>query len=110
MKWPAALLAASLGLAFAHDDHGQHVPKLLGGRKFMSTLEARRKVAAHEQHAANREHVPASRGESLVRRQDDDDDDDDEGRCGPGIGSCSAGDCCSFEGCVSLAALLLTIG
>lgn len=30
------------------------------------------------------------------KRQDD--DDDSEGRCGPGIGSCPAGYCCSAEG------------
>jgi hypothetical protein len=102
MKLSAALLAASLGLAFAHDDYGQHIPKLLGGRRFMSELEARRKAAAHEQHVANRENAPANRRESLVRRQED----DLEGRCGPGIGSCSPGDCCSAEGCVSLAVFL----
>ena len=71
----------------------------------MSGLGARGKAGAYEQHVQGRKHAPANPRESLVRRQDD---DDDEGRCGPGIGSCSPGDCCSFEGCVPLVALFLT--
>lgn len=97
MKLSTALLAASLGLAFAHDDHGQHVPKLLGGRRFLSELETRRRATSREQAVAERQHAPAKQRGNPVRRQDD----DLEGRCGPGIGSCEDGDCCSFEGCVS---------
>ncbi|KAH6850175.1 hypothetical protein B0I37DRAFT_107019 [Chaetomium sp. MPI-CAGE-AT-0009] len=95
MKLSSAILAASLGLAWAHDDHGQHVPKLLGVRKFVSGLEARRRAASSEQHtAARRQRLPTNRRGNLKGRQDD----DDEGRCGPGIGACPDGDCCSFEG------------
>ncbi|KAH6636567.1 hypothetical protein F5144DRAFT_184649 [Chaetomium tenue] len=96
MKLSSAILAASLGLAWAHDDRGQHVPKLLGLRKFVSGLEARRRAAFGEQPTAARsQHLPANQGRSLKGRQDDDDEDR---RCGPGVGACSNGDCCSFEG------------
>ncbi|KAK4123795.1 carbohydrate esterase family 4 protein [Parathielavia appendiculata] len=94
MKLSSTLLALSLGFAFADDDRGQHTPKLLGARKFLSELEARRRASSvHAQAAARAQHMPARHGRQLGRRQDD-----EEGRCGPGIGSCLAGDCCSAEG------------
>ncbi|KAK4044010.1 hypothetical protein C8A01DRAFT_43171 [Parachaetomium inaequale] len=92
MKLLSALLAASIGLAWAHGGHDQHVPKLLGVRKFLSGPEARRRAAAGESPVARRQHVPTSR-RGLKGRQDD-----EEGQCGPGIGSCDDGECCSFEG------------
>lgn len=107
MKLSSAILAASLGLAWAHDDRGQHVPKLLGLRKFVSGLEARRRAAFDEQPiAARSQHLPANQRRSLKGRQDD---DDDEGRCGPGIGACPNGECCSFEGCDYLSFLFLFV-
>jgi hypothetical protein len=93
MKLSSALLAASLGLAWAHGDHEQHVPKLLGVRKFLSGPEGRRRAALGESPVAKRQHGPTNRRGSLKGRQDD-----DEGQCGPGIGSCDDGECCSFEG------------
>jgi hypothetical protein len=94
MKFSSAILAVSLGFAFAHEDHGQHVPKLLGARKFLSELEARRRASnPHGQAVARAQHMPVRQGRALGRRQDDEDD-----QCGPGIGSCAAGYCCSAEG------------
>lgn len=94
----AAVLAASVGLAVAHNEHGgQHVPKLVGGRKLMAALNrrhgavasndllSRNAAASHKDHAGPK------------KRQDDISAD---GRCGPGIGSCQVGYCCSAEGFV----------
>lgn len=94
MKLSAAILAASLGLALAHDDNGQHMPKLVGGRKFLSGFTARRQAASGDFGVAKRHHLSTSQRGDLKERQDD-------ARCGPGIGSCAAGLCCSAEGCVS---------
>lgn len=100
MKLSSTLLAASLGLAFAHGDHNsQHLPKILGGRKFLSELGARRKQASHENLIPRKHVTPAKRQGSLEKRQDDENTD---GRCGPGIGACATGYCCSAEGYVSL--------
>ncbi|KAL2146005.1 hypothetical protein VTI28DRAFT_5662 [Corynascus sepedonium] len=95
MRLSSTVLAASLGLALAHDNHGQHVPKLLGARGFLSDLSARRRTSLGGLPATGR---PTSRRGDLKKRQDDGDDDDGEGRCGPGYGSCPDGECCSFEG------------
>ncbi|KAK4157911.1 hypothetical protein C8A00DRAFT_11313 [Chaetomidium leptoderma] len=94
MRLSSAILAASFGLAVAHGDHGEHVPKMLGARKFLSELEARRRAMPREQPLVTRQHRPTNERRNLKGRQDDDDD----GRCGPGIGSCASGVCCSFEG------------
>lgn len=98
MKLLSAFLASFLGLALAHNDHGgQHIPKVLAGRKFLSELEAQRKSTLRDLPVAGRQNMAAKQQGSLKQRQDDDDD-----RCGPGFGSCASGDCCSYEGCVVL--------
>jgi hypothetical protein len=95
MKLSAAILAASLGLAFAHGEHGQHMPKLVGARKFLSGFAARRRETSGDHGAVKRQHLPTSQRGNIAERQDDD------GQCGPGIGSCASGLCCSAEGCVA---------
>lgn len=95
MKLLSALLAASIGLALAHDDHGgQHIPKILGPRKFLSALEARRKVMSRGHVDTGRQHMAVRPRGTLRQRQDDGDD----AQCGPGVGSCASGYCCSAEG------------
>ena len=90
----AALVAASVGLAVAHDEHvGQHIPKLLGGRKLMAALNTRGGMAVHDHILARNSAAELRQNAILQRRQDE-----SEGRCGAGIGSCQAGYCCSAEG------------
>lgn len=94
MKWSSAFLAASCGLVAAHGD--LPIPRLVGGRKFLSELKARREGpvlprAQHDQHA----HVE-TRADYEKRQSNRD------GRCGPGYESCAAGYCCSEAGCVPL--------
>ena len=98
MKLSTAILAASLGSAFAHNDHGQHVPKLVGARKFLSGLDATRRAVPREQGAARRQHLSANSGESSRERRDVSAD----GKCGANVGTCASGQCCSAEGCVVL--------
>ncbi|KAK4147058.1 uncharacterized protein C8A04DRAFT_34602 [Dichotomopilus funicola] len=90
MKLSSALLAASVGLAVAHSERSEHLPKILGGRKFLSELVAKRKEDFGEIPSGPRH----ANGRSLERRQDDGEDD----QCGPGIGACADGECCSAEG------------
>lgn len=93
MKLSSASLTALLSLAWAHgNDGGQHIPKIVGGRRLLSEGSMSRR------HAVAKRHTAAHQRGDLKERQDDDDD----GRCGPGIGSCASGDCCSYEGCVSV--------
>jgi hypothetical protein len=98
MKLSSALLAASLGFTFAHDDRsGRHLPKILGGRKLFSGLESRAKAATFGPSVARRQYAPGNTQGSLQGRQDEDVD----GECGPGIGICPSGYCCSAEGYAS---------
>ncbi|KAK3505136.1 glycoside hydrolase/deacetylase [Neurospora crassa] len=93
MKLSSALLAASLGLTFAHDTSGgQHVPKALGGRNFLSELKALRSGPMHAATPLS-ERAPTPKQKYGPRKRDADDQ-----QCGPGLGSCAAGKCCSFEG------------
>ncbi|KAK3302146.1 uncharacterized protein B0T15DRAFT_294021 [Chaetomium strumarium] len=94
MKLLCALLAALLGLALAHDNHGPHIPKALGGRKLLSRLEARKRAMPREHAVTGRQYGPASPRGKLEARQVGPDDT----RCGPGSGSCASGYCCSAEG------------
>ncbi|KAK4114020.1 carbohydrate esterase family 4 protein [Canariomyces notabilis] len=95
MKLSSALLAAYLGFTFAHDDRsGRHLPKILGGRKLFSGLESRAKPATFGPSVARRQFAPGNPRGSLQGRQDEDVD----GECGPGIGICPSGYCCSAEG------------
>lgn len=97
MRLSSALVAALFGLAAAHSDHdGQHVPKLLGGRRFLANLKARQ-IVPRSPTAARAPTGPERRHDSLHNRQSDA-DADAESRCGPAIGSCATGYCCSAEG------------
>ncbi|KAK3996115.1 hypothetical protein QBC44DRAFT_232672 [Cladorrhinum sp. PSN332] len=93
MKLSITLLAASLGLATAHDGHaGQHVPKLLGGRKFLSELGARWNMAVHDATNAKKYGPHQRQARSLDKRQNT------SGKCGGSSGSCAEGYCCSAAG------------
>ncbi|KAL2164484.1 hypothetical protein VTH06DRAFT_3700 [Thermothelomyces fergusii] len=91
MRPSSTLLAAFVGLACAHDNHGQHVPKLVGARRLLSELGKWKNTYSGGVTAAGRS--TGRRREFLKGRQDD-----DYGRCGPGYGSCVEGECCSFAG------------
>ncbi|KAL2181655.1 uncharacterized protein P884DRAFT_190537 [Thermothelomyces heterothallicus CBS 202.75] len=92
MRLSSTLLAALLGLACAHNSHGQHVPKLMGARRLLSELGTWK--GAYSGGLTTARKSTSSRRGFLKGRQDD----DDEGRCGPGYGSCAERECCSLEG------------
>ncbi|KAK0737018.1 hypothetical protein B0T21DRAFT_364242 [Apiosordaria backusii] len=99
MKLSITALAAFLSLAVAHSEHGgQHIPKILGGRKFLSEMEARRRFSrAAPEPVVNKRHPPISKapnpqGPSNKRQENT------SGRCGASGGSCATGYCCSAEG------------
>lgn len=94
MKWSSpAFLVASLHLAAAHGDDGYFGPRLFGARKFWSEMRARRGTGFTAPPAVEHvRHGPQAQPEPLGRRQNSD------GQCGPGVGSCAAGSCCSPEG------------
>lgn len=97
MKLSSTLLAASLGLVIAHGDHeGQQIPKILGGRKFLSEIGARRQVfRGHESIIGPRRPASSAKRSShgVEKRQSN-----TSGKCGASVGSCAAGYCCSSEG------------
>ncbi|KAK3357418.1 hypothetical protein B0T25DRAFT_449731 [Lasiosphaeria hispida] len=96
MKLSSALLAVSFGLAAAHGHHeGQHVPKLVGGRRFFGDMRMRQAMAANAPSIPKQLSEPAERQGSLGNRQIDDNTD---GQCGAKFGSCAPGYCCSSEG------------
>jgi hypothetical protein len=96
MRLSSAFVTVLIGLAAAHGDHdGQHIPKLLGGRRFLADLKARRGLTPRPRTVAKTPLGPARQPGSLRNRQIDDNVD---GPCGPGIGSCAVGYCCSYGG------------
>ncbi len=96
MKLSSTILAASLGVAFAHDsNHGQHIPKLVGGRRLLAGLDSRGRPGPRERDTAKAPQFDTKDNGNLERRADQDT------RCGPGVGSCPSGGCCSAEGYVS---------
>ena len=97
MKLSVALLAASFGLTAAHGDHGQHIPKLVGGRRFLSDMKMRQVVAEHQPIVERKSSRSTRPSGALKERQSDENLD---GRCGSGVESCAAGYCCSAEGLV----------
>ena len=98
MRLSSAFVAVLFGLAAAHGDHdGQHIPKLLGGKRLLADLKARQGIAPHPRSFARAPLGPARGPDPLHSRQIDDNID---GRCGPGVGSCATGYCCSSEGSV----------
>lgn len=96
MKLSSTILAASLGVAFAHDgNHGQHIPKLVGGRRLLAGLDTRGRAPLRERDAAKTPQFATKDSGGLQSRADQDT------RCGAGVGSCASGVCCSAEGYVS---------
>ncbi|KAL8387889.1 hypothetical protein RB595_009601 [Gaeumannomyces hyphopodioides] len=93
MRWPSLALSAFAGLAAAHGDNG--MPHVVGDRQLASELRARG-FASHggHGHGAHMHGVPLERRSvaELRARQNVD------GQCGPGIGKCANGYCCSPEG------------
>lgn len=95
MKTSLVLAAALVGLVTCHGDHGgQHIPKILGGRKFLSDLKFRQPAPLPEP-IGPRIPIRSERRQAGGKRQIDDNTD---GRCGSGAGSCAEGYCCSSEG------------
>ncbi|KAL2271642.1 hypothetical protein VTJ83DRAFT_1013 [Remersonia thermophila] len=90
MKFSAPLLAGLISLAWAHEDRGQHVPKILGGRRFLAHLEAQGERQASAPIAKRQQ--PRPNASRPTRRQGS------TYRCGQAFGSCAAGLCCSGAG------------
>lgn len=91
MRLSSALLAASCGLAAAHGD--LPIPRIVGGRKFMSEMKSRHISGLPKPRAPPVEHVHAETRTKAEKRQSNKD-----GSCGKGVGSCAVGYCCSSEG------------
>jgi hypothetical protein len=93
MRSAALLWAALPALVFAHAEGDVHIgmPKVIGGSKFMAKLKSRNVFSgsfgayggAFDAHA----HAAGPRVE--VRATE---------TCGPGVGNCDAGYCCSQSG------------
>lgn len=90
---------ASIGLAHSSRE-GPSTPKLFGAREFLSTLKARNALpealAEHEDHVEKR--WPEDSFQALETRQIGGTD----GQCGPGVGTCASGYCCSPAGYVKI--------
>jgi hypothetical protein len=89
MKLSLALLAASCGLVAAHGDFP--LPKIVGGRRFLSDLKGRHGPDLPRPRPAQHAHVE-KKSKSQKRQSNT------SGQCGPGYGSCAVGYCCSSEG------------
>ena len=94
MKFTTFVFGVLASIASAHTDPREaHVgiPKLVGGRKFLSELKARSALPIPEAVAdIHVEERQPPMGAGLEERQTSD------GQCGPGIGSCT--NCCSPAG------------
>ncbi|KAI1861368.1 uncharacterized protein JN550_010898 [Neoarthrinium moseri] len=103
MRWSCAFtLALFAGLSAAHADPNgpEHaVPKIFGGRKFLSELRGRKAWESRTQ-ALRQRQVLEDVG--YVDQRDNaspnDANDNKSGRCGGTRGACAAGYCCSAEG------------
>ena len=101
MKYTTLVVAALASIAGAHSDpRDVHagIPKMLGGRKFLAELRAENALPAPlamEKREEKREpNVRLMRSvEDLEERQTS-----TNGQCGPGLGHCPTGQCCSIEG------------
>ncbi len=106
MKFPLVLVGALAGAASAHSDPRDinvAMPKMLGGRKFLSELRARHALPApvpeihvEEERAIastptleEREGTPTLEERKTLPTSSD-------GSCGPGVGYCT--NCCSPAG------------
>ena len=88
MRFSTVLAGALASVASAHSDpRSAGMPKLMGGRKFLSEMKARNALPASVDAPA----VHIEEGQpALEQRQTS------NGRCGKGIGSCT--NCCSAAG------------
>ena len=91
MKGSLALLAASCGLVAAHGN--LPIPKIMGGRKFLSEMRTRHVSGPSEPREDSAGHVHTEERSTFEKRQRNTD-----GQCGKGYGNCAAGYCCSLEG------------
>jgi hypothetical protein len=92
MRLSTLIAASSAGIAAAHES--LHIPRILGGRQFLSELAAQRRAAAAVSPKANARHFEESG--SVEKRQQT----PNPTRCGPNFGgaSCQEGYCCSSAG------------
>ncbi|KAN0103372.1 family 4 carbohydrate esterase [Hyaloscypha variabilis] len=97
MKYTTLVATALASIASAHSDpRDVHagIPKMLGGRKFLAELRAKNALPAPLMMEKREPDVQVMRSvEDLEERQIS-----TNGECGPGLGHCPAGQCCSIEG------------
>lgn len=91
--WPTVVLLATLSaLSIAHSDpQGAYagLPKLVGGSKFLASLKGRSLLSDTIQSVV-KERGLVKAGPQLKARFTE--------TCGPGVGNCDAGYCCSAAG------------
>lgn len=84
MHFSQVLIATVAAVAPLTSAHGAGVPQIIGlpahARDFLHKIEARVAEVAH------------AHGGNLATRED-------KPECGPGVGSCPKGKCCSRSGC-----------
>ncbi|RKF47550.1 putative glycoside hydrolase deacetylase [Golovinomyces cichoracearum] len=83
MKGEFFLFAALAANVCAHGNGVEGLPQLMGARKFLSAVKSRSLQLSVDNFIHKRDHVEEKRATS-------------DGRCGPGIGSCT--NCCSANG------------
>jgi len=103
MKYTTLVVGALASIASAHSDpRDVHagIPKMLGGRKFLAELKAKKALPEPirvEGRAEKEKRAPVVENprmeQSLEERQIN-----PNGMCGPGIGYCASTQCCSIEG------------
>jgi len=71
----------------AHIEAGNGFPKVVGGSHFAAKLRSRN-IFAEAQVLEDRDVIGSTNPSSHIKRQN----------CGPGVGSCAAGYCCSSGG------------
>ncbi|KAI6376071.1 hypothetical protein MCOR25_002886 [Pyricularia grisea] len=99
MKWLSLAIATYVGLVTAHGDHA--IPHVVGGRQILAELRARGVLGNHDHHhhhvrRAEAAPVTSPNRQSLATRQDK--ASNVNGACGPRVGSCADGYCCSPAG------------
>ncbi|RDW89567.1 hypothetical protein BP6252_01599 [Coleophoma cylindrospora] len=92
MKFNAALLGALATLVSAHSDHaGEPVPQMIGGKRFLAELRSQNpQIDAQIYSSITQKREVASQAGANLEKRDD--------LCGPGVGSCPTGQCCSPAG------------
>lgn len=97
MKYTTLVVGALASIASAHSDPREGhagIPKMLGGRKFLAELRAKNVLPAPVRVEKKARAVENPRAAKPL----DDRQINPDGMCGPGIGYCSATQCCSPEG------------